>query len=182
MTPLRSNINVKALGLHWRDGRLLASEVLNGRGQVVCVRPLGGTVQFGERSEMTLKREFREELCLEAELLSGPLVIANIYNFERERGHEIIFAFEVGFVPNDHFSGGRPSCELDIKGVCSCSGGQKPQRALDLEKIRRAVGDGSRPRNLGPRIPRGAPGVGRIGELDHHLEGPLWRRNDSRGQ
>ncbi|KQQ73801.1 hypothetical protein ASF70_08355 [Rhizobium sp. Leaf321] len=99
MGTLRSNINVKALGLHWRDGRLLASEVYDSQGHVAGVRPLGGTVEFGETSEMTLKREFIEELGMKVEPLSGPLIIENIYTFEGEEGHEIIFVFEIHFVP-----------------------------------------------------------------------------------
>jgi hypothetical protein len=91
MSTLRSNINVKALGLHWRDGCLLAAEVYDNEGRVVGVRPLGGTVEFGESSQTALKREFLEELGAEVKVLSGPLVIENIYVFEGENGHEIMF-------------------------------------------------------------------------------------------
>jgi ADP-ribose pyrophosphatase YjhB (NUDIX family) len=96
MSTLRSNINVKALGLHWRYGCILAAEVYDSRGRVAGVRPLGGTVEFGESSEVALRREFNEELGVEVQVLSGPLVIENIYRFEGENGHEIIFVFEVG--------------------------------------------------------------------------------------
>ncbi|WP_413990776.1 NUDIX hydrolase [Labrys okinawensis] len=102
MSTLRSNINVKALGLHWRDGRLLAAEVYDNEGRVVGVRPLGGTVEFGESSQTALKREFLEELGAEVKVLSGPLVIENLYVFEGENGHEIMFVFEIEFVSNDY--------------------------------------------------------------------------------
>jgi hypothetical protein len=55
-------IRVKALGLHWRGDRLLAAEVLDDAGHVKGVRPLGGTVEFGETAEMAVIREFQEEL------------------------------------------------------------------------------------------------------------------------
>ena len=65
MTPWRpsSTIRVKALGLHWRDGRLLASEVNRDDGTLKGVRPLGGTVEFGETWQDALIREYQEDKC-----------------------------------------------------------------------------------------------------------------------
>lgn len=99
---MRSKINVKAIGLHWRDGRLLAAEVYDSEGRVAGVRPLGGTVEFGESSQTALKREFLEELGAEVKILSGPLVIENLYVFEGENGHEIMFVFDIEFVSNEY--------------------------------------------------------------------------------
>lgn len=101
MSTLRSNVNVKVLGIHCRDRHLLAAEVRDSRGQVVGVRPLGGTVEFGESSEAAVKREFLEELGLEIQVLSGPLVLENIYVFEGEKGHEVFFIFEIAFASAD---------------------------------------------------------------------------------
>lgn len=53
----------------------IASEVYDLQGRVAGVPPLGGTVKFGETSEMTLKRKLLEELGVEVELLSEPFVI-----------------------------------------------------------------------------------------------------------
>ena len=47
MAPL-AHIRVVAIGLHWRDGRLLAAEVRDDAGGIKGVRPLGGEVAFGE--------------------------------------------------------------------------------------------------------------------------------------
>jgi predicted NUDIX family NTP pyrophosphohydrolase len=102
MSTQRSNINVKALGLHWRNGCILAAEVYDSHGQAAGVRPLGGTVEFGESSEVALRREFMEELGVEVQVLSGPLIIDNIYHFEGENGHEIIFLYEIGFGNDDY--------------------------------------------------------------------------------
>ncbi|WP_348632831.1 NUDIX domain-containing protein [Rhizobium sp. BK068] len=73
-----NRIRVKAIGLHWRDGRLLAAEVRDDSGRVTG-RPLGGSVEFGERAEAAVRREFKEELGVEIRLVSGPLVIENLY-------------------------------------------------------------------------------------------------------
>ena len=106
MTKWRPNptIRVKALGLHWREGRLLAEEVCNDNGQVRGVRPLGGTTEFGEAWQETLTREFLEELGIEVVIVSEALVFENIYTFEGEKGHEIFFIAEVLF-PSDAFEG-----------------------------------------------------------------------------
>ena len=55
-------IRVKALGLHWRDGKLLAAEVRDDAGHIRGVRPLGGSVEFGETARAAVIREFQEEL------------------------------------------------------------------------------------------------------------------------
>ena len=60
-------------------------------------RPLGGTIEFGERAADALKREFCEELGLaiaEPKLLS---VLENLYTHYDAAGHEIVFVFEATF-------------------------------------------------------------------------------------
>ncbi len=59
-------------------------------------------MEFGESSQTALKREFLEELGAEVTILSGPLVIENLYVFEGESGHEIMFVFDIEFVSNNH--------------------------------------------------------------------------------
>lgn len=90
-------IKVKAIGLHWRNGRLLAAEVFDDRMQLKGVRPLGGSAEFGERWQQTLVREFREELGVDIEIASEPHVMENIYTHEGRTGHEILFVAEVAF-------------------------------------------------------------------------------------
>lgn len=90
-------IRVKALGLHWREGRLLAAEVHDDQGKVKGVRPLGGSVDFGEHAETAVKREFKEELGLDVLVMAGPIVMENLYDHEGAAGHEVLFIFEVEF-------------------------------------------------------------------------------------
>ncbi|WP_282077617.1 NUDIX hydrolase [Epibacterium ulvae] len=90
-------IRVKALGLHWRRGQLLAAEVPNDSGQIKGVRPLGGTIEFGETWQQTLMREFQEELAQEIQIISPPLVLENIFEHEGATGHEIVFCAEISF-------------------------------------------------------------------------------------
>ena len=99
-----SIIIYKALGLHWRGDRLLATEVYDDAGQLKGVRPLGGTIEFGETAEAAVVREFQEELGITVEIAGGPTYIENIYTHGGEAGHEILAIFEVRF-PQDAFDG-----------------------------------------------------------------------------
>jgi 8-oxo-dGTP pyrophosphatase MutT (NUDIX family) len=56
------HIRVVAIGLHWRDGQLLAAEVRDDAGRIKGVRPLGGEIEFGESWQAALVRKFHEEL------------------------------------------------------------------------------------------------------------------------
>ncbi|MGR3623607.1 NUDIX hydrolase [Pseudophaeobacter sp.] len=100
----QSRIRVKALGLHWRQGRLLAAEVYGDSGNLKGVRPLGGGVDFGETWQQALRREFREELEVDIEIEGAPQVLENIYQHEGALGHEVIFAAQVAF-PEGAFDG-----------------------------------------------------------------------------
>ena len=63
-----------------------------GRGQDFH-RLLGGHVELGERTEVAVVREIAEELgatLLEPRLLG---VLENIYEFEGEPGHEVVFVY-----------------------------------------------------------------------------------------
>ncbi len=85
-----------AIGLARRpDDRLLAMRVLDDSGSLHGVRPPGGGVEFGERTEDALIREFREEFGCEIGVEGAPIVFENLFRFHEAIGHEIIFAYPV---------------------------------------------------------------------------------------
>lgn len=92
-----AHIKVKALGLHWREDKLLAAEVFDDQGRLKGVRPLGGSIEFGEQWQSALMREFKEELSVDVEIKGSPLIMENIYTHEGEVGHEVLFICEVVF-------------------------------------------------------------------------------------
>ncbi|GLQ34249.1 DNA mismatch repair protein MutT [Amylibacter marinus] len=98
----QQNIQVKALGLVWRKGLLLASEIYLDDGTVKGVRPLGGRLEFGETWREALVREFDEELGVRVEAIGAPLVLENIYTHQGVVGHEITFVSDVSF-PTDAY-------------------------------------------------------------------------------
>lgn len=97
-------IRVIALGLHWRNGRLLAEEVCEDDGRIKGVRPLGGGVEFGESWAEAIVREFREELGIDVALSGTHAVLENIYSHEGTSGHEVAFICPITF-PDDAFTG-----------------------------------------------------------------------------
>ncbi|MCS3728493.1 NUDIX hydrolase [Bradyrhizobium betae] len=97
------HIRVVALGLHWRDGRLLAAEVRDDAGRLKGARPLGGEIEFGESWRTALAREFNEELGIDITIEGEPLTMENIFVHEGSTGHEIMFIAEVAF-PQRAFS------------------------------------------------------------------------------
>lgn len=61
-------------------------------------RLLGGGVDFGEKTEVALKREFQEELAVEIRDCRLLKVYENIFSFNGEEGHEICFIYQARFV------------------------------------------------------------------------------------
>jgi len=84
---------VIALCLFRRDDRILVTEVLDGT-IVKGYRPLGGGVEFGERTIDAVAREIREELGVEVTGLRLVTVLENIFTHEGKQGHEIVFVYD----------------------------------------------------------------------------------------
>ena len=74
------------------DQRILVTEFrTKGR---VYYRPIGGTIEFGERGEAAVRREFREEIAAELAELHYLGTLENIYTDEGRRGHEIVLVYD----------------------------------------------------------------------------------------
>ena len=56
-------------------------------------RALGGEVEFGETSSDAVIREFQEETGLELTGIEPLGVVENLYMFEGQPGHEVVFEF-----------------------------------------------------------------------------------------
>jgi ADP-ribose pyrophosphatase YjhB (NUDIX family) len=78
------------------DGAILVSEGSDAGGSSFQ-RPLGGTVEFGERATETVEREFLEEIGVR--LRSGAMlgVLENLFT-DGSMGHEVVFVLEATFV------------------------------------------------------------------------------------
>jgi ADP-ribose pyrophosphatase YjhB (NUDIX family) len=92
-----SVVRTIAVGVIRRRDELLLMAVRDDAGDIKGWRPLGGSIEFGERAAEALKREFVEELgavIAEPTLLT---VIENLYSHHDATGHEIVFVFEAAF-------------------------------------------------------------------------------------
>lgn len=140
-----SEIRVKALGLAWRGGRLLVAEVYTDDGRLKGVRPLGGSVGFGEPAEAALVREFREELGLTVRVLGAPFVMENLYTHEGSPGHEVLFLFPVALPPSALDTQERVVFHEDCGTPCIA-------RWCDLEELDRVGGPDLYPVGLKARL------------------------------
>ena len=86
------SVLVKVIGIAVYRGRLLAAEILDDKGRLKGVRPLGGRIERGESREDALHREFEEELGCAISLHGAWRVYENIYMHHGKVGHEYLFA------------------------------------------------------------------------------------------
>jgi ADP-ribose pyrophosphatase YjhB (NUDIX family) len=82
-----------------RDGALLVSESPDPLFQ----RPLGGHVEFGEYALETVHREFREELDRELADVRLLGVLENIFGWQGQTQHEVVFIFSAAFAAADAY-------------------------------------------------------------------------------
>ncbi|HDR8185444.1 TPA: NUDIX hydrolase [Bacillus thuringiensis] len=78
----------KAFGIAIHHDRLLVQEY--DTGDETYYRPLGGSIELGEKSAHTVIREFQEELHTEVEITNYLGCLENIFHLDGEIGHEII--------------------------------------------------------------------------------------------
>lgn len=125
-------IRVKALGLMIESGHLFAADVPGDSGALKGVRPLGGSIEFGEGREEALRREFREELQAEIEILGPFACFENIYVHEGANGHEIVFVAPIRLI-------GRPIPLGAVVEFAEADGTLCRARWHSLDALRRGV-------------------------------------------
>lgn len=82
-----------------RNGdRILVSDGVDPETGGVYCRPLGGSIEFGERARDAVVREIREELGVEIREVRLLGVLENLFTLDGQQGHEIVFVFDARFV------------------------------------------------------------------------------------
>ncbi len=79
------------------NNKILVSRGIDPATKQIFYRPLGGTIEFGERAEDALKREMREELGAEIDNIKYLGTIENIFTYNNHLGHEIDLVYEAKF-------------------------------------------------------------------------------------
>jgi ADP-ribose pyrophosphatase YjhB (NUDIX family) len=90
-------IRPKAICAFQRGGRILVAHGHDSVKSQRYARPLGGSIEFGERAVDALRREIREELG--AEIAHPRLlgVLESQFVLEGRAGHEVVFVFGADF-------------------------------------------------------------------------------------
>lgn len=79
----------------FRNGdRILVAEGFDEVKKQPFYRPLGGTIEFGEYAIETVRRETMEEIRAEVYDLRYLGTLENIFTFNGEKGHEIVFVYD----------------------------------------------------------------------------------------
>ena len=76
-----------------KGDRILVAEGHDTKKNKTFNRPQGGTIDFGERGDETVRCEFREEIAAELTEVWYLGMLENIYTYEGRVGHEIVLVY-----------------------------------------------------------------------------------------
>ncbi len=91
-----------ALVVFRHQNRILVFEGYDSIKKQIFYRPLGGGIEFGEHSSMTIQREIKEELGAEICNLVFLGSLESIYAYNGRPGHELVQVYQADFV-EPHF-------------------------------------------------------------------------------
>lgn len=91
---LMGYIRAKVVCVFRNGNRILVGDAYDSTDQEPFYCPPGGRIEFGELSEEALRREMREELGTEIENPKLLGVLENLFTFDGQRGHEIVFVYD----------------------------------------------------------------------------------------
>ncbi len=107
-------IAIKALLVIKHKGKLLLNKGRDSVKKETFYRFVGGSVKFGETAEKAIRREIREELNSEIENLEFLKVVENIFTYEGEKCHEIIFLYQGDLANKDIYQ--KEKIPIDVNG------------------------------------------------------------------
>ena len=84
-----------ALGLVIKDNKLLVSEGFDKVKNEIFYRCLGGGIEFLEKSEEALKREFLEEINVDIAVKDFLGISENIFTYQGKNAHELILFYSI---------------------------------------------------------------------------------------
>ena len=91
---MQNKIRPLALCVFLHENKILVAEGYDQKKNQTFYRPLDGGIEFGERSDETIRREMLEELDAEVADLKYLGTFENIFVFNGQPGHEIIQVYD----------------------------------------------------------------------------------------
>ena len=113
---------IKAICVFVKDGKTLASKGVDEKKGETFYRGIGGSVHFRETSEDAMRREVKEELGCDAENLELLTVAENIFTYDGENRHQIVFLYKADLSNKDLYKKDKirivePYSEFDAEWV-----------------------------------------------------------------
>jgi 8-oxo-dGTP pyrophosphatase MutT (NUDIX family) len=90
----KNRVRAIAICVFHNGDRILVAEGFDELKNQKFYRPLGGTIEFGEYSDETVRRELMEEIQVEVSDLRYLGTLENIFTFNGKKGHEIVFIYD----------------------------------------------------------------------------------------
>ena len=91
---MQNKIRPLAICIFRHQNKILVFEGYDPKKNQTFYRPLGGGIEFGERSDETVRREMMEELNAEVTDLKYLGTLENIFIFDGNPGHEIVQVYD----------------------------------------------------------------------------------------
>jgi len=127
VTTSEGRIRVKVFCVLRRGPQLLLSFAIDPDTGARYGRLLGGGIEPGERSEDAVRREFHEEISAELTNLRRLGVVENIFTWEGQLHHEVIFVFAADFADRACYAR-----ETFVVNEAVCDG---PAEWVDLRRV-----------------------------------------------
>lgn len=90
------------LGIAVRNNKLLVAEGYDKVKKNTFYRCLGGGIEFLEKSDEALKREFMEEINSEINVKDFLGISENIFTYNGKQAHEIVFYYSIDIKDEDY--------------------------------------------------------------------------------
>lgn len=95
------NIRPIALGIAIKNNKLLVMDGYDSKKGQHFYRCLGGGIEFLEKGEDALKREFKEELNKDIKVNNFLGLSENIFNYEGKDAHELVLFYSIDIEEED---------------------------------------------------------------------------------
>ncbi|OCA90451.1 DNA mismatch repair protein MutT [Bacillus sp. FJAT-27225] len=99
----KGQIRPISICLFSKNDSILVCEGFDEVKQDYFYRPIGGGIEYGETSADAIKREVLEEIGAEIKNLNYLGTIENIFTFNGDLGHEVVFVYDAEFVDTSFY-------------------------------------------------------------------------------